>query len=128
LFRRATLGSIRGRAPPRPMSSAAGGSVVGWTTADVGDWTRTDVEAAPPAARRAFAWSGSAYFRGIFKTVATLTETGVAVLLVEQNVHAALALAKRAYVIEMGRIVLSGSDLLHDPRVRESYLGKVALG
>ena len=64
----------------------------------------------------------------IFKTVATLTETGVAVLLIEQNVHAALARAKRAYVIEMGRIVLSGSDLLHDPRVRESYLGKVALG
>lgn len=64
----------------------------------------------------------------IFKTVTTLTETGVAVLLVEQNVHAALALAKRAYVIEMGRIILSGSDLLHDPRVRESYLGKVALG
>lgn len=64
----------------------------------------------------------------IFKTVATLTETGVAVLLVEQNVHAALALAKRAYVIEMGRIVLSRSDLLHDPRVRECYLGKVALG
>jgi len=49
------------------------------------------------------------------------------VLLVEQNAHAALALAKRAYVIEKGRIVLSGSDLLHDPRVRESYLGEVAL-
>jgi branched-chain amino acid transport system ATP-binding protein len=63
----------------------------------------------------------------IFKTVASLTETGAAVLLVEQNAHAALALAKRAYVIEMGRIVLSGSDLLHDPRVRESYLGEVAL-
>jgi ABC-type branched-subunit amino acid transport system ATPase component len=41
---------------------------------------------------------------------------------------AALALAKRAYVIEMGRIIFSESDLLHDPRVRESYLGKVALG
>jgi branched-chain amino acid transport system ATP-binding protein len=63
----------------------------------------------------------------IFQTIAGLTETGVSVLLVEQNAHAALKLAKRAYVIEMGRIVLEGSDLLHDPRVRESYLGEVAL-
>jgi branched-chain amino acid transport system ATP-binding protein len=63
----------------------------------------------------------------IFRTIASLTETGVSVLLVEQNAHAALKLAKRAYVIEMGRIVLEGPDLLHDPRVRESYLGEVAL-
>ncbi len=63
----------------------------------------------------------------IFRTVATLTETGVAVLLVEQNAHAALRLAKRAYVIETGRIVISGTDLLHDPRVRKSYLGEVTL-
>ncbi len=63
----------------------------------------------------------------IFQTIASLTETGVSVLLVEQNAHAALKLAKRAYVIEMGRIVLEGPDLLHDPRVRESYLGEVAL-
>jgi branched-chain amino acid transport system ATP-binding protein len=63
----------------------------------------------------------------IFQTIASLTETGVSVLLVEQNAHAALRLAKRAYVIEMGRIVLEGPDLLNDPRVRESYLGEVAL-
>jgi branched-chain amino acid transport system ATP-binding protein len=63
----------------------------------------------------------------IFQTIASLTETGVSVLLVEQNAHATLKLAKRAYVIEMGRIVLEGPDLLHDPRVRESYLGEVAL-
>jgi branched-chain amino acid transport system ATP-binding protein len=63
----------------------------------------------------------------IFQTIASLTETGVSVLLVEQNAHAALKLAKHAYVIEMGRIVLEGPDLLHDPRVRESYLGEVAL-
>ncbi len=63
----------------------------------------------------------------IFRTVATLTEAGVAVLLVEQNAHAALRLAERAYVIETGRIVVSGTDLLHDPRVRESYLGEVTL-
>jgi len=63
----------------------------------------------------------------IFQTIAGLTEAGVSVLLVEQNAHAALKLAKRAYVIEMGRIVLEGPDLLNDPRVRESYLGEVAL-
>ncbi|MBV8512131.1 MAG: ABC transporter ATP-binding protein [Xanthobacteraceae bacterium] len=63
----------------------------------------------------------------IFQTISSLTETGVSVLLVEQNAHAALKLAKRAYVIEMGKIVLQGPDLLHDPRVRESYLGEVAL-
>jgi branched-chain amino acid transport system ATP-binding protein len=63
----------------------------------------------------------------IFQTIASLTETGVSVLLVEQNAHAALRLAKRAYVVEMGRIVLEGPDLLNDPRVRESYLGEVAL-
>lgn len=63
----------------------------------------------------------------IFRTVATLTSAGAAVLLVEQNAHAALQLAQRAYVIEMGRIVLEGPDLLHDPRVRQSYLGEVTL-
>lgn len=63
----------------------------------------------------------------IFQTIGSLTETGVSVLLVEQNAHAALKLAKRAYVIEMGHIVLEGPDLLNDPRVRESYLGEVAL-
>ena len=63
----------------------------------------------------------------IFQTISSLTETGVSVLLVEQNAHAALKLAKRAYVIEMGKIALQGPDLLHDPRVRESYLGEVAL-
>ena len=50
---------------------------------------------------------------------------GVTILLVEQNVTAALAIADRAYVIETGRIVLSGAsaDLASDPRVREAYLG-----
>ena len=46
-------------------------------------------------------------------------------LLVEQNAHAALELASRAYVLEMGRIVLEGTDLLGDPRVRAAYLGEI---
>ena len=43
----------------------------------------------------------------------------------EQNVPHALALADRAYVLETGRVALSGpsSDLLHDNRVRDGYLG-----
>jgi branched-chain amino acid transport system ATP-binding protein len=47
------------------------------------------------------------------------------VLLVEQDVDAALSLAERAYVLETGRVVLSGraAELLADQRVQESYLG-----
>ncbi len=50
---------------------------------------------------------------------------GTAVLLVEQDVDTALSLASRAYVLETGRVVLSGSaaDLLADRRIQESYLG-----
>ena len=49
----------------------------------------------------------------------------ITVLLVEQNVAASLRLAKHAYVLENGRIVMQGrgEDLLHDDRVREAYLG-----
>ena len=61
----------------------------------------------------------------ILDTVVALRKAGVTVLLVEQNVNAALAIADRAYVIETGRIVLSGTSatLADDPRVREAYLG-----
>jgi branched-chain amino acid transport system ATP-binding protein len=50
---------------------------------------------------------------------------GTSVLLVEQDVDAALRLAKRGYVMETGRIAATGSgeELLNDPRVREAYLG-----
>ena len=53
---------------------------------------------------------------------------GTAVLLVEQNAHAALKLAKRGYVLEMGRIVLEGEGLVDSPQVREAYLGGAADG
>jgi branched-chain amino acid transport system ATP-binding protein len=61
----------------------------------------------------------------ILDTVVELRRSGVTVLLVEQNVSAALAIADRAYVIETGRIVLSGDSaaLANDARVREAYLG-----
>jgi branched-chain amino acid transport system ATP-binding protein len=61
----------------------------------------------------------------ILDTIVALRNDGMTVLLVEQNVSAALAIADRAYVLETGRIVLSGpsATLADDPRVREAYLG-----
>jgi branched-chain amino acid transport system ATP-binding protein len=61
----------------------------------------------------------------IFEIIAGLMAQGVTVLLVEQNARAALKLAKRAYVLEMGNIVLEGSDLAGNPRIREAYLGEI---
>jgi putative spermidine/putrescine transport system ATP-binding protein len=54
-----------------------------------------------------------------------IAETGVTVLLVEQNARAALKVADRAYVLEMGAVALSGAarDLLHDRRIIDTYLG-----
>ena len=62
----------------------------------------------------------------IFEIIASLNAQDVAVLLVEQNAHAALKLAKRAYVIELGRIVIEGENLLENERVRTAYLGDPA--
>jgi len=61
----------------------------------------------------------------IFDVVRLVAQQGVAVLLVEQNVRQALALATRGYVMESGRIVLhdTAANLLQDPRVAEAYLG-----
>jgi branched-chain amino acid transport system ATP-binding protein len=57
--------------------------------------------------------------------IAQLKETGLTVILVEQNAHAALGISDRAYVLEGGAFVLEGpADVLrHDPRLVESYLG-----
>jgi branched-chain amino acid transport system ATP-binding protein len=54
-----------------------------------------------------------------------IASSGTSILLVEQDVDAALTVAERAYVLDTGHIVLSGpaADLLADPRVQESYLG-----
>ena len=61
----------------------------------------------------------------IFDVIARLGERGSTTVLVEQNVHLALAVADRAYVLERGRITLEGRgrDLLENPAVREAYLG-----
>jgi branched-chain amino acid transport system ATP-binding protein len=61
----------------------------------------------------------------ILENVAALKARGLTVLLVEQNAHAALGIADRAYVLETGRVTLSGESALlrNDARVREAYLG-----
>jgi branched-chain amino acid transport system ATP-binding protein len=61
----------------------------------------------------------------VLHTIRLLHERGLTVLLVEQNVAVSLKISQRAYVLENGRIVLSGSgaELLHNDRVRQAYLG-----
>ncbi|MBE3591034.1 MAG: ABC transporter ATP-binding protein [Firmicutes bacterium] len=61
----------------------------------------------------------------IFATVAELNREGLTVLLVEQNAHQALHVAHRGYVLQTGRVVLSGDApaLLANPEVRAAYLG-----
>jgi len=63
--------------------------------------------------------------REIFRIIASLRETGVSILLVEQNARAALETADFGYVLETGEIVHSGaaSDLMHDPKLIATYLG-----
>jgi len=64
--------------------------------------------------------------RAIFQTIREINQQGVTILLVEQNVRAALQLAHRAYVLETGRLALEGpaEELRRDPRVRKAYLGE----
>src|SRR5262249_47962701 len=61
----------------------------------------------------------------IFSIIGDFKRRGLTVLLVEQNAQAALAVADRGYVIETGRITISGSGraLIADERVRAAYLG-----
>ena len=63
--------------------------------------------------------------REIFSVIRQLQESGVTILLVEQNANLALQIAQRGYVLEAGRITISGSapELLEDKRVRKAYLG-----
>lgn len=63
--------------------------------------------------------------RQIFDVVKNLKALDVTVLLVEQNAFGALKIADRGYVMETGRITMSGTaeELIADPRIREAYLG-----
>ncbi|GBD84969.1 high-affinity branched-chain amino acid transport ATP-binding protein LivF [bacterium BMS3Abin02] len=64
----------------------------------------------------------------LFEVIRGLRDGGVTVLLVEQNAHAALKLAGRGYLLEVGKVVLEGAatDLLEDDRVHAAYLGGAA--
>lgn len=62
----------------------------------------------------------------IFETIKQVKEEGTTILLVEQNAKAALKLADRGYVLEVGKIVMEGTsqDLMSSPKIQEAYLGK----
>ena len=64
--------------------------------------------------------------KDIFSIIRTIRDSGVTVLLIEQNANAALKIADRGSVLETGRITLEGSgrELLSDPAVRSAYRGK----
>ena len=66
-----------------------------------------------------------ALVREIFRIVKDLHGRGLTILLVEQNVQQALQVADVAFVLENGRVVMSGtgSELISDPKVKEAYLG-----
>ncbi|MEG5059835.1 ABC transporter ATP-binding protein [Microcoleus sp. A2-C5] len=66
-----------------------------------------------------------AIVKEIFAIIQNLRSTGVTILLVEQNANLALQIADRAYVLEAGKITLTGIglDLLNDERIRSAYLG-----
>jgi branched-chain amino acid transport system ATP-binding protein len=61
----------------------------------------------------------------IFQVIAEINQSGITVLLVEQNAYLALQMADRAYVLENGRVTLSGSgqDVAANENVRQAYLG-----
>ena len=63
--------------------------------------------------------------REVLQVVSSLRSHGVSVLLVEQNARAALQVADRGYVLEMGQVALTGAarELLHDRRIIDTYLG-----
>ncbi len=62
----------------------------------------------------------------IFEVIQTVVQEGMTILLVEQNANLALEFASRGYVMDGGRITISGSgqELLNDPKVRSAYLGE----
>jgi branched-chain amino acid transport system ATP-binding protein len=61
----------------------------------------------------------------VLELIRTVNRTGVTIFMVEQNAHLALQIADFGYVLQTGRIVLSGParTLLHDPHIRDAYLG-----
>ena len=65
------------------------------------------------------------FVKNIFQIISEINKQGVTILLVEQNVHQALRIAHRAYVLETGRVVLTGTgaQLLNDDHVKRAFMG-----
>jgi branched-chain amino acid transport system ATP-binding protein len=63
--------------------------------------------------------------KSIFETIKDINSSGVTIILVEQNARAALKLADRGYVLDVGNLVLEDTsfNLLNNPLVRDAYLG-----
>jgi branched-chain amino acid transport system ATP-binding protein len=61
----------------------------------------------------------------VLDLIKTVNQQGITIFMVEQNAHLALQIADYGYVLQTGRIALSGParELLHDPRIRDAYLG-----
>jgi branched-chain amino acid transport system ATP-binding protein len=65
----------------------------------------------------------------VFEVIGEINRQGVTIFMVEQNANMALSVAHRAYVLQTGRVVLSGTaaDLRADPAIREAYLGEIVI-
>ena len=63
----------------------------------------------------------------VFEVIKTMNEQGVTILLVEQNIHQALKIAHRAFVLKTGHITLTGKgdELLADPEIQKAYMGSL---
>jgi branched-chain amino acid transport system ATP-binding protein len=63
--------------------------------------------------------------KNIFEIISEINRQGMTILLVEQNVYQSLHIAHRAYVLETGRVVMSGTgdQLLNDDHVKKAFLG-----
>ena len=64
-----------------------------------------------------------------FETIQAINRQGMTIFMVEQNANMALQIAHRAYVLQTGKVVLSGSaaELRVNPVIREAYLGEMAI-
>jgi branched-chain amino acid transport system ATP-binding protein len=65
------------------------------------------------------------YVDRVLELIQTIRDQGVTIFMVEQNANLALQIADYGYVLQTGRIALAGSarELLHNPQIRDAYLG-----
>ena len=65
--------------------------------------------------------------KSMFKIIKTLNDQGMTILLVEQNIHQALKIADRAFVLKTGKITMvgKGAELLADPEIQKAYMGSL---